>query len=245
MKCNIILLLLLLPVFAVAQEKFVFEGKISFERKINVHPQVDAEDESAWYKEFVLKSPVFHTTGFVLQFTKDQTIYKPETEVPKSDVSWLIGPAKENVIYKDLSKQQMTGLKAVFERSYVVADSLRQSAWRITDEKRTIAGMECRKAITIICDSVYVVAFYAEEIPVSGGPESFSGLPGMILGLAIPRLHTTWFATKISLAVPAASDFALKPKGQKTDNRKLFGQLKSSLENWGKYGERNIWWALL
>ena len=32
------------------------------------------------------------------------------------------------------------------------------------------------------------------------GPELFTGLPGMILGLAIPRYYTTWFATKVELA---------------------------------------------
>jgi GLPGLI family protein len=37
---------------------------------------------------------------------------------------------------------------------------MRNYQWRITDETRTIAGFECKKAVTKICDSVYVVAFY-------------------------------------------------------------------------------------
>jgi GLPGLI family protein len=44
------------------------------------------------------------------------------------------------------------------------------------------------------------VAFYSPEIIPQSGPEFFSGLPGMILGLAIPRYYTTWFATKIEIA---------------------------------------------
>ena len=36
-----------------------------------------------------------------------------------------------------------------------------------------------------MCDTVYVVAFYTEDIPVSGGPEMFGGLPGMILELTV------------------------------------------------------------
>ena len=31
---------------------------------------------------------------------------------------------------------------------------------------------------------INVVAFYKDDIPVSGGPESFNGLPGMILQVA-------------------------------------------------------------
>jgi hypothetical protein len=50
-----------------------------------------------------------------------------------------------------------------------------------------------------IFDSVVVIAFYTDEIIPTSGPESFGGLPGMILGLAIPRLHTTWYATKLEV----------------------------------------------
>jgi GLPGLI family protein len=83
---------------------------------------------------------------------------------------------------------------------YLLEDSVRPIKWKIENEIRKIAGFDCRKAIGIIHDSVYVVAFYCPEIVPQGGPEFFTGLPGMILGLAIPRYFTTWFATKIELA---------------------------------------------
>ena len=47
-------------------------------------------------------------------------------------------------------------------------------------------------------DSIYIVAFFAEKKSVSGGPESFSGLPGMILELALPHDNIIWRATKVS-----------------------------------------------
>ena len=62
-----------------------------------------------------------------------------------------------------------------------------------------IAGFNCRKAVTKIFDSVYVFAFYTDEIIISGGPCSINGLPGMILGVTIPRLYTSWIATKVML----------------------------------------------
>ncbi len=55
-------------------------------------------------------------------------------------------------------------------------DSTRKITWKITDEMREIAGFSCRRANAIMLDSIYVVAFYTDQIPVSGGPESFSGL---------------------------------------------------------------------
>ncbi len=115
----------------------------------------------------------------------------------------------------------------------------------MNDEIRTIAGFECHKAVARICDSVYIVAFYTDEITLSGGPESFHGLPGMILGLAVPRLYTTWFATKVEMAPPVEKDFAISSRGKKVSEESLLKTLQGSLKDWGKQGQRNIWWVLL
>ena len=87
--------------------------------------------------------------------------------------------------------------KTVFEQTFLVEDTLRRIKWKITDETRPIAGFNCRRANALIMDSICVVAFYTDEILTTGGPESFSGLPGMILGIALPHEHITWFATKV------------------------------------------------
>ena len=189
MKKILFALLLTTPGWAICQQKFITEGKIEFERRINVHRQVDDEDmRSDWFKEFVKNQPAFHTTTFTLQFSNDKTIYKPVGESAKIAIWWILGPAKENSIYTDLGQGTRQSLKSVFEQNFLISDSVSNINWKMSDEVRTIAGMECRKAVAKICDSVYVVAFYTDEITVSGGPESFYGLPGMILGLAIPRL---------------------------------------------------------
>jgi GLPGLI family protein len=247
MKKILIVLMIIGPVLTNAQQKFIYEGRIEFERKINVHRQVDDEDQSSdWFKEMVKSQPAFHTTPFSLQFNNEKTVYKPLGELPKFPIWWILGPAKENIVYTDFAHNTRQSTKLVYEQTFLISDSLDNIDWKISDEMRTIAGMECRKAVGRICDSVYVVAFYTDEIPVSGGPESFHGLPGMILGLAIPRLHTTWFATKLQLTTPVAKDFEVPTRGTtKTNEAKLKGTLKSSLKDWGKFGERNTWWVLL
>jgi GLPGLI family protein len=236
---------IVLPLHVFAQEKFVFSGTINYERRINVYRQTDGMGDESWVKTILPTLPNFHTSSFAMKFNNDESIYAPAGEIPALNLPYIIGPAKENVIVTNFKNHTQTGYKTIFEKKFQVEDSLKYTAWRITDEKRTIAGMECRKAVTIICDSVYVVAFYAEEIPVSGGPESFTGLPGMILGLAVPRLHTTWFATGIVLKDPVTADFTVKSRAQKISSEKLFDNVKSTMKEWGNSGERNIWWILL
>jgi len=226
-----------------SQAQFLAKGKIEYERKINVHRQYEGEEDD-WFKEYISKMPKFNTTYFDLYFNDTKTIYKPGREMQNPRV-WGIGPAKENVIVTDLTTGLSTSQKAVFEDTYIIQDSVRKMQWRLADETRTIAGFECRKAVGIICDSVYVVAFFTEEITTSGGPESFCGLPGMILGIAIPRLYTTWFATKVELVEPTASQFNPPTKGKKTNEKDLEKKLQSSLKDWGKEAQKNIWWVML
>lgn len=245
---RILLIILVFAVFvpASAQVRFVSAGKIEFERKINVHRQFDASEDDSWFKEFISKLPKFNTTYFDLYFSEGKTIYKPgrESEDNKQRF-WGLGPSKDNIVYTELEKRSVKSLKTVFEQTFLVQDSAQKLEWRMTDEIRTIAGFDCRKAVAIICDSVYVVAFFTEEITVSGGPESFYGLPGMILGLAVPRLYTTWFATKVELVPPSEKDFAISNKGKKVTSTELLKTLQSSLSDWGKYAHKNIWWVML
>ena len=245
MKKILLACLFALPLATIAQVKFLSVGKIEFERKINVHRQREGSEDDTWYKEFISKQPRFYTSYFDLHFTESKTLYKPGREGEQFRAWWIVGPSKENVVITDIEKQLMNSQKKVFEDTYLLTDSIGKLEWKITEEVRQIAGFDCRKAVAIICDSVYVVAFYTEDITVPGGPESFNGLPGMILGLAIPRLYTTWFATKVELIEPKPTDFAIPSRGKKITEKNLETILKSSMKDWGKDGQRNIWWVML
>ena len=246
-KWFLIIIGISLVVSSFAQARFIKAGKIEFERKINVQRQYDpSDDESEWYKEFLSKQPRFHTTYFDLYFDDKKTMYVPgrETDDIKKNL-WLIGPSKDNKVATDLRNRQVKNLKNIFEETFLIMDTARKVQWRMSDETRTIAGFECRKAVGVICDSVYVVAFYTDEILATGGPESFNGLPGMILGIAIPRLYTTWYATKLELMEPTPQQLDFNPKGKKISEKDLQATLQKSLKNWGKQAQRNIWWTLL
>ncbi len=231
-----------------AQAIFLGEGKIEYERKINIHRQWENEEnnDDEFFKEYLSKLPKFNNAYFDLSFGDNKTVYRPGREGDNSrNYSWVIGPSKENIVIRDFNNQTMISSKKVFEDSYLIQDSFPAIDWKITDETRIIANFECRKAVGKICDSVYVVAFYTDEITISGGPESFGGLPGMILGIAIPRLYTTWFATKVELVAPTAKDFVAPTKGKKSNNKDLLKTLQAAIKDWGKEGQRNMWWVML
>jgi hypothetical protein len=100
------------------------------------------------------------------------------------------------VFYQNL-KDGTSNVQLEIDEKYLISDSLNNITWRFTDEYREIAGLECRRVNGSTPDSLYLVAFYTDQIPVSAGPALSSGLPGMILGLAIPEMHIQYWATKV------------------------------------------------
>jgi GLPGLI family protein len=92
-------------------------------------------------------------------------------------------------------------------------------------------------------DSVYVIAYYTDAILADGGPEGFNGLPGMILGVVMPRLNMTYFATKFENYVADEKILAPSTKGQKITEEKLIEKLRESMSNWGDFMQRMIWYV--
>jgi endonuclease III-like uncharacterized protein len=65
------------------------------------------------------------------------------------------------------------------------------------------------------------------------------------MGVAIPRIKTTWFASKLELVAVKQEDLAAPKKGKKVTNKQLMELLKPSMKDWGKYGQKNIWLTML
>ncbi len=247
MKKLQLICIFLLTVFG-ANAQFTQFGKIEYERKVNIKRQLnDLDDEQKqWIEKFKAQIPDFNTSYFDLYFNTSKSLYKPGKEVEGGTKLWFAqSPANDNVVLTDFGTEKVKANKTVFEQKFLVEDSMRKIEWKISDEIRTIANYKCRKAVGKIFDSVYVVAFYTEDIMVSGGPEMFGGLPGMILQLAIPRMHTTWVAQKIDMVKPKDTDFTTSDKGKKTTQKELYETLKTSFKDWGKYADKNLWWTLI
>jgi GLPGLI family protein len=174
-------------------QDFVTRGKIEYEIKRNVKRMMAENDEPS--NSFSMAMPEFDVIYRELIFSWNRWVYQPG-RAPSTASRFI----NENVAYIDLDKKERVAKLQFLDNYFVFEDSLLPIKWKIENETRKIAGWECRKAVGRVQDSIYVVAFYCPEIIPQGGPEFFSGLPGMILGLAIPRHYTTWFATRVEIA---------------------------------------------
>ncbi|MEP6682893.1 MAG: GLPGLI family protein [Parafilimonas sp.] len=240
-----------------AQNIFISKGQIEFEKRVHFIANVndifkkDGDDdngESDFINTIKKQLPEWKTTYFNLYFDDKKTLYEPGREVTEAGPKgpdWFNDPAQDNVVFCNLDTKQSVAQKSVYDSKFLLADSLRKARWKITNDSRDIAGFNCRKATTIINDSIFVVAFYTDQILTTGGPESFNGLPGMILGLAIPRLHTTWFATKVETTEPTVSTLTPPAKGKKATNADLSTKLQSVFKDaWNKKYAQHAQWII-
>lgn len=240
-----IIALLLLSITAFGQH--TYQGKIEYERKTNLKRVIDDMDEEnkEWIDRMRSKIPSHSVRYYDLDFTTKHSMYQPGREPENSFNMWFArSPANEKEIYTDFTTNRVTALKHIYEEKFLVKDTARKIEWKVMDEIRMIANYKCRKAVGVICDSVYVIAFYTDDIMVSGGPEMFGGLPGMILQIAVPRLHTTWIATKVDVT-PEEDVFKVPKKGKEVTQKEMFTTLNESLERWGDYAYKAIWWSML
>lgn len=237
MKIIFIAIFLFCSQFLFAQSPFISKGKIEFERRTNVW----AEMKGSFAEQMKKVVPEYRSSYFDFEFDNNKSIFHPGRESDSKSPNFYSYPSTDNEVYSDYASKKYIAHKNVFEKSFLIEDSLRKAKWKITNDFREIAGFNCRRATTIIMDSVFVVAFYTDEIMVPGGPESFNGLPGMILGLVINRLHTTWYATKVDVTSVNDKDIIPPKKGKKATNAEVMEILKKSLSDWGDYANRNIW----
>ena len=241
MKFTILIATLFATSLSFGQTNFIMQGKITYERRVSQFKINETEGEDNFWKVEMMKvlTKTLSDT-YTLSFTNNRSFYKMAKENP--DNKYMFGnlkPNETNYVLQDFSNNSTQMLRTIFENDYQLADSIKQYEWKITGEVRDIAGFECKKAITTICDSVVVVAFYTDQIPVKAGPENFNGLPGMIMGLAVPRLAATWFATKLELTndpIPMTIT-----KGKNANWSAINKDITKGLKNWGKEGQAIAW----
>lgn len=237
--------------------RFVTQGTIEYEKRVNAYALIKEQikiwgDEDIYYttafENYQKNNPQFKTAKSKLIFNNETTAFIPEEEAIASSNNWfssLVQFQQANSTLTNIKTGLSTTQKKVYDETYMVSDSTRKINWKITDEYRNIAGYNCRRANALVMDSVYVVAFYSDEIAVSGGPESFNGLPGMILGLALPHEHVTWFATSVTDVPVTADKLKIPAKGKPVNNKQLYDILKSALKSWGKSAYQTFKWTMM
>ena len=139
----------------------------------------------------------------------------------------------DDVMYCNFDDAKKVELRILFDKKFIVDDSIRPMKWKLSDETKTILNHLCRKATATqynkrmmmnmdngkmerkeVEDTSNIVAWFTTDIPVSAGPAEFQGqLPGLILEMDIHDGRQVYKTLSISEKADVAS--IKEPSGKK------------------------------
>jgi GLPGLI family protein len=232
-----------------AQSLFIDKANIEFEMTVNNYKSYDAwfenEDgqETSWQERFKDQASRYTISYYDFSFSGNKSVYTFNRLDEKNRSRWDNDAAFEgNTWYHDYNSGNSAFKRYFWGSEFVFTDSIKEMKWKmVPNENRVIAGFNCRKAYTVLFDSVYVFAFYTDEIVIPGGPVGLHGLPGMILGVTVPRMFASWIATRVTLT-GVDENRIVSPAGKKPKTRKeILDKFLQRAEEDGKWIQRNIW----
>jgi GLPGLI family protein len=247
---------------ATAQMK---EGKISYERKINMHRNLPDPQ----MKSMV---PEFRTDKFELIFNESVSLFRSvvddEAPDPFANAGGGGGGGMRMAFrmptantYTDLAKQTQYEERAFFEKEFLIIDSLKQYKCKLSEETKTIAKQLCKKATTMITSpqmrmrvsigggnntdttantprapkETELVVWYAENIPVSFGPDNYSGLPGVIMEIDQDNGATVTTAVEVSAKYPK-KELVAPTKGDKMNRAQFQENMQKLMQDMQRGG---------
>lgn len=160
------ILLLMISVISLTQiSAQVKDGKLIFERKINMHKMITDP-------EMRRNIPEFRTESFELIFNDQATVFKtlPNEDAPDpfansgggggggGRMSFMFRMPETNT-YTDIASQMQYEARTIFENEYLIIDTLKPNSWKLSEETKTIANYVCKKATTKVAPVQFSMRF--------------------------------------------------------------------------------------
>lgn len=189
---------------------------------------------------------------FVLEFDKFSSIYKEEValEAPKPQVGGSnmmvmsfggTGAGIGSVYYKNIQENRFSNQTEIMGKRFLVKDNLPNYKWEMSSETKNIGKYTCYKATyknevekksttvkegelveEIKKETIVVTAWYTPQVPVSNGPGTYQGLPGLILEINDDGL--TIVCTEI-IITPSKEALIEEPSKGKVVSEKKFSEI--------------------
>jgi GLPGLI family protein len=200
-----------------AQQK---EGKVMYERTAQIQIRFAGMNE-----EMERNIPKTRTDKFELVFGNNQSLWKQAEQENQDDGNFggggmqinMVAVGSDDVLYTNFDAAKKVELRVMFDKKFIVDDSIRPLKWKMSEETKTILNHLCRKATAIryskrmtmnmdngkmerkeVDDTSNIAAWFTTDIPVSAGPAEYQGqLPGLILEMDINNGRQTFIAKEI------------------------------------------------
>lgn len=256
-KISFALLCSCITLITFAQQK---EGKVIYTRTSQLQTRVMANGND----QLSQMLPRTRTDKFELTFGNNQSLWKHVDEEDAQDemagngmVIRMVGPGQNDIIFHDFSAAKRTEQRDMFEKKFIITDSIRKLNWKLTGETQTILGHVCQKAVAQrtgmrtmttmengkierkeVMDTTNIIAWFTSEIPVPAGPEVQGQLPGLILELNMNNGRMVYKAIDIQTQADIVS-IKEPTKGKKVTLDEFVKEREKMMEEMRKNNQGN------
>lgn len=107
------ILLMMVITSSIKAQNLVFSGKITFEKKENLHKQFT--EMNSWTEEYIKRIPKYRTDIFELDFNTKKAAYFLKEEDENQGLSWL-KVAGNNQVWSYYPENKYLAIKEVYEK---------------------------------------------------------------------------------------------------------------------------------
>jgi len=195
------------------------EGRVVYERTMQLPTRMLANNNAD-----MPQLPRSRTDQFELLFSGNQSLYQFLLNADDENPGEFAGGGvvmrfggMNDINYHNFEKGERVDKRNVLDRDFIVSDTIRKLAWKLTDETKTILNYTARKATAQNIrtamrmsmengemkrepyqDTSNVVAWFTTDIPVAAGPDFQGQLPGLILELSLNNGQQVYKALEVS-----------------------------------------------
>lgn len=212
----------------------VYESQITLPEEATKLESEEIDEEMGKVIDEAIKDAMHKT--YTLNFDKNASLYQEEKKLaqptPGLSISIMVG--EEGVEYKNIKEKKKVTETTLFDKEFLIVDSLPKYDWKLQKETKKIGNYTCYKATTVIKPTgqnedekpngktgfltdkpkeIKITAWYTPEIPIGHGPAGYWGLPGLIL--EANDGVTTLLCSKVVLNPKEKAEIKAPKKGKK------------------------------
>ncbi|CAI8320084.1 GLPGLI family protein [Flavobacteriaceae bacterium] len=166
-------------------------------------------------------------------------------------------------LFKNIKDQLFTNQQETFGKQFIIKDQLQPIEWELHGETKNIGDYTCYKAtyskqieassvmtfsssddedkdedskVSSEMKTITVTAWYTPQIPVSNGPESYQGLPGLILEINDGDL--TILCSKITINPDKKIEISEPKKGKQVSQMEYDEIMKKKMKEMSEQNNR-------
>ena len=178
-----------------------------------------------------------------LHFTPTASRYEDSEETAEDEDMGYSWRKDAYSIHRDFEKNATRDLITMLGKTYLVEDTLVPQQWKIHNDLKEVAGHVCMNATwEDTLKKQKIVAWFAQDIPLSAGPERFCGLPGLILEVDVNNGGMIVSADRITMhRITKELEQSKKGKPKKAKEADYTALLKRHIEEKRKAEEPAFW----